>query len=144
MSITLPNHSLAPIAAFLDTLPLAGAASRARSKVAAMIASALESLAASELDLAREHAKCEDGNPVIDADGHLAFASDADARAFLEGRADLYAERAILSGQSYEQMAPTLHAALLALETPLSGADATAYDQLCDALEAHLAKENHE
>lgn len=136
-TLVVTNRDLQPIHAFLTALPLAGAASRARSKILAMIEDAITSLGASELELVTEHAQLDDNNqPVIDNDGGITFPTPNAARAFLTAREQLLAEQAILTGQSYTTMAPTLLAALESYDQPLTGEQAQAYDRLCDCLEA--------
>lgn len=145
MSIIITNQYLPTICELLASLPLAGAASRARSKVLAMATVAAQSLAESELELAREHALCDTaGTPEVDGDGHIRFDAPEQAAAFIQARDVLLAERAELSGPSYTTMARTLYEALTALTQPLAGDEAAAYDHLCDALEAHLATTTEE
>lgn len=140
MSIIITNQYLTSICELLASLPLAGAASRARSKVLAMTTTAAQDLAESELELAREHAICDTaGTPQVDEDGHIRFATPGQAAAFIQARDVLLAERAELTGPSYTTMAQTLYEALTELTQPLVGDEAAAYDHLCDALEAHLA-----
>ncbi len=140
MSIIITNQYLTSICELLTSLPLAGAASRARSKVLAMTTLAAQSLVESELELAREHALCDTtGTPQVDGDGHIRFDTPEQAAAFIQARGVLLAERAELSGPSYTTMARTLYEALTTLTQPFSGDKAAAYDHLCDALEAHLA-----
>lgn len=139
MTIRIPNAELGPILHLLEDMALTGAQSRARTKVATMIAAALESLAASEYQLVTEHAaSTDDGRPDIAEDGTIRFPTPEASQAFLAARAELLAEQAELSGQTYQTMAPTLYQALTDWPEPLSGQQARAYDQLCDALEAHL------
>nr|WP_297993497.1 hypothetical protein [uncultured Actinomyces sp.] len=105
-----------------------------------MTTTAAQSLAESELELAREHAICDTtGTPQVDGDGHIRFDTPEQAAAFIQARGVLLSERAELSGPSYTTMAHTLYEALTALTQPFSGDEAAAYDHLCDALEAHLA-----
>lgn len=140
MSIIITNRYLPAICELLTRLPLAGAASRARSKVLAMATLAAQSLAESEMELACEHAICDTaGTPQVDEDGHIRFATPQQAAAFIQARSVLLAERAELTGPSYTTMAHTLYEALTVLTEPISGEQAEAYDHLCDALEAHLA-----
>ncbi|MEW6859876.1 hypothetical protein [Trueperella pyogenes] len=145
MSLIITNSDLQPIRALLEDLPLAGAASRARSKLAAMVEAALESLAASELALITEYAQTnEAGEPMIGADGSITFATTQAGREFLAERTKLMNEQAELTGQSYTTMTTTLYEALLAYEEPLTGDAARAYDRLCDALEHHHATNQQE
>lgn len=145
MSIIITNQYLPAIRELLAGLPLAGAASRARSKVLAMTTTAAQSLAESELELAREHAICDTtGTPQVDENGHIRFNTPEQAAAFIQARSVLLAERAELSGPSYTTMAHTLYEALTELTQPLTGDEAAAYDHLCDALEAHLATTEQE
>lgn len=145
MSIIITNQYLPAICELLASLPLAGAASRARSKVLAMATTAAQDLAESELELAREHAICDTtGTPQVDENGHIRFATPGQAVAFIQARGVLLAERAELSGPSYTTMARTLYEALTELTQPLVGDEAAAYDHLCDALEAHLATTEQE
>lgn len=140
MSIIITNQYLPAVCELLAGLPLAGAASRARSKVLAMATLAAQSLAESELELAREHALCDEtGTPQVDGDGHIRFTTPGHAADFIQARGVLLAERAELSGPSYTTMAQTLYEALTTLTQPFAGDEAAAYDHLCDALEAHLA-----
>lgn len=145
MPIIITNQYLPAICELLTSLPLAGAASRARSKVLAMTTTAAQSLAESELELAREHALCDTtGTPQVDENGHIRFNTPEQAAAFIQARDVLLAERAELSGPSYTTMARTLYEALTELTQPLTGDEAAAYDHLCDALEAHLASTKEE
>lgn len=139
MSIIITNSHLLPVCGLLTRLPLAGSASRARSKVLAMANAAAQSLAESEYALALEHAVLDtDGQPEVDGDGTIRFPTSADALAFMAARAELMAEQAELSGPSYTTMVHTLHDALVNLDERLSGEEADAYDHLLNALEAHL------
>ncbi len=145
MSLIITNTDLQPIHTLLVGLPLAGAASRARSKLAAMVEAALESLAASELELVTEYAsKNSAGEPVISQAGEISFPTTQAGREFLAERTKLMNEQAELSGQSYTTMAATLYEALMAYEQPLAGEAARAYDRLCDALEHHHATDQQE
>lgn len=143
MTIRITNQHLPAICAFLTDVKLAGPASRARSRVLAMARAALEALAEAETELVTEHAHTDaDGRPVISDEGAISFTSAEHAQAFTHARRTLMSERAELVGQAYEQMATTLHHALVSLETQLSGEEAEAYDHLCQALEHHLTEEN--
>lgn len=145
MSIIITNQYLPSICELLASLPLAGAASRARSKVLAMTTTAAQDLAESELELAREHAICDTtGTPQVDENCHICFNTPEQAAAFIQARGVLLSERAELSGPSYTTMARTLYEALTELTQPLTGDEAAAYDHLCDALEAHLASTKEE
>ena len=87
MPIIITNQYLTSICELLTSLPLAGAASRARSKVLAMATLAAQDLAESELELAREHALCDEtGTPEVDGDGHIRFATPEQAAAFIQAR----------------------------------------------------------
>ena len=105
-----------------------------------MTTTAAQSLAESELELAREHAICDTtGTPQVDGDGHIRFDTPEQAAAFIQARGVLLSERAELSGPSYTTLAHILYETLTSLTQPFSGDEAAAYDHLCDALEAHLA-----
>ena len=139
MSIIITNEYLPAVCSLLEELPLAGRASRARSKVLEMARQAAASLAQSEIDLASQYAICTpEGKPAINAEGSIEFATPHKAQAFLSEQQALLAERAILTGQTYTSMAATLYQALIDTNEPFSGEQARAYNHLCEALETHL------
>ena len=69
MYLEIPNHLLPATSELLDSLPLKGAASRARTRALALVSNALEVLGASEVELLNTYG-------VKDATGELVREGD--------------------------------------------------------------------
>ncbi len=138
--IRIENRYLPPLIPFLQSMKLAGAASRARSKLLAMALTAFQDLAASEQELVTEYAVLdEQGRPVIAEDGSFDLKDPALVSQYLTEREALLAEQAHLSGPTYSEHLSQLQNLLASYPVELTGDEAEVYDRLCDAVEAALA-----
>ncbi len=136
MKLTLANHHLQPAINLLDGMKLAGAASRARTRLIRLLAPHLEALQEAEYALVTEHAiSGEDGKPVIADDGSFTLKDAEHATTYLAERDALFAEIAQVEGGTYESHRQACIDLLTTYDGQLSGTDADAYDALLTALE---------
>lgn len=136
MKLTLANHYLQPAINLLDGMKLAGAASRARTRLIRLLAPHVEALQEAEYALVTEHAICgEDGKPVIADDGSFTLKDSEHATTYLAERDALFAEVAHIEGGTYEGHRQACIDLLTTYDGELSGTDADAYDALLTALE---------
>ncbi|MCI6574420.1 MAG: hypothetical protein MSC53_04530 [Arcanobacterium sp.] len=136
MRICLANHYLQPATNLLDGMKLAGAASRARTRLIRLLAPHLEALQEAEYALVTEHAiSGEDSKPVIADDGSFTLKDAEHATTYLAERDALFAEVAHIEGGTYEGHRQACIDLLTNYDGQLSGTDADAYDALLTALE---------
>lgn len=139
--IHIENRYLPALIPFLQSMKLAGAASRARSKLLAMALTAFQDLAASEQELVSEYAVLdEQGQPVIAEDGSFDLNDPTMVSHYLTEREALLAEQAHLSGPTYSEHLAQLQNLLTTYPVELAGDEAEVYDRLCDAVEAALSE----
>lgn len=137
--IRIENRYLPTLIPFLQSMKLAGAASRARSKLLAMAFTAFQDLATSEKELVAEYAVLdEQGQPVIAEDGSFDLKEPAQAPLYLAEREALLNEEAHLIGPTYSEHLAQLQNLLATYPVELTGYEAEVYDRLCDAVEAAL------
>lgn len=142
MTLLIENRYLPALIPFLESMKLAGAHSRARSKLLTMALTAYGQLAVSEKELASEYAVLGvDGQPVIDEDGVFELKNPDEAPAYLAAREELLSESAVLDGSTYAEHLSQLNELLGSYSVELSGDDAAVYDHLYDAVEAALTRE---
>ncbi|MDD7465528.1 MAG: hypothetical protein PUK59_04755 [Actinomycetaceae bacterium] len=136
MRICLANHYLQPAINLLDGMKLAGAASRARTRLIRLLAPHLEALQEGEYALVTEHATCgADGKPIIADDGSFTLKDNQHATTYITERDALFAEIAQIEGGTYEGHRQACIDLLTTYDGQLSGTDADAYDALLTALE---------
>lgn len=136
MKVTLANHYLQPATNLLDGMKLAGAASRARTRLIHLLAPHLEALQEAEYELVTEHAiSGEDTKPVIADDGSFTLKDAEHAATYIAERDALFAEVAHIEGGTYEGHRQACIDLLTTYDGQLSGTDADAYDALLTALE---------
>lgn len=136
MKLTLTNHYLQPATNLLDGMKLAGATSRARTRLIRLLAPHLEALQEAEYALITEHAICgEDSKPVIADDGSFTLKDAEHATTYLAERDALFAEIAHIEGGTYEGHRQACIDLLTTYDEEMSGTDADAYDALLTALE---------
>lgn len=143
MPIAIENRYLPPLIPFLENMPLAGANSRARSKLLGMVTLAYQGLALAERELVTEYATLdEEGQPVIGEDSTFALADPGSAEAYVAAREELMRERTILTGDTYQGHYEALQALLGEYAQPLTGDDAAVYDHLCDAIDHAVSEQS--
>ena len=139
MYLEIPNHLLPAVNELLDSLPLKGAASRARTRALALVTTALEALGASEVELLNTYG-------VKNADGELAREGDTfelkpeTAVEYQTERAKLLSEVTVIDEATYTGHVALLLKTLEGIDLELKGAVATAYDQLLTSLEQNQTK----
>lgn len=133
--IQVQNRYLPTLIKFLEGMKLAGAQSRARSKLLAKIVDAYTDLAVSERELVKEYALLnEQGEPEIDAEGTFQLSDPNLAAEYVAARDALVAEHAVIA-PAYAEHPTQLLELLTGYEVELSGDDAAVYDHLFDAVE---------
>ncbi|MEW6903269.1 DUF1617 family protein [Trueperella pyogenes] len=141
MAIAIENRYLPPLIPFLENMPLAGAQSRARSKLLGMVTLAFQGLALAERELVTEYATCdENGQPIIGEDSTFTLQNPESADAYVAAREELMSERTILTGDTYEGHYLALQTLLTEYAEPLTGDDASVYDHLCDAIDQAVSE----
>lgn len=131
----LTNRHLPAIANLLADLELAGAASRARTRLRHCLTGPLEALGAAEMELAKTYAVLDaDEQIMLEADGSFALKNPEDATRFATEHQELLEETVIVP-PTYTEQYPLLTNALLAYKGTFAGGQAEAYDVLCTALE---------
>ncbi|OKL48144.1 hypothetical protein BSR28_00045 [Boudabousia liubingyangii] len=139
--LKIRNHHLPVVTGLLDGLELAGADSRARTKLHSALLTHLEALGVSEVELARQYATLDEtGEIVLDEAGGFTLKDPTQATEFAAEHKALMGE-AVLVPETYENQYAILTKALVDYPGTFSGSDATAYDVLSDALEEATVKE---
>lgn len=139
MYLEIPNHLLPAVSELLDSLPLKGADSRARTRALALVTTALETLGASEVELLNTYG-------VKNADGELVREGDTfelkpeTAAEYQTERAKLLSEVSIIDEATYAGHEALLQEILEGIDLELTGTQATAYDLLLTSLEQSAAK----
>ncbi len=139
MYLEIPNHLLPAVSELLDSLPLKGSQSRARTRALALIAVALETLGASEVELLNTYG-------VKDAEGELVREGDTfelvpETAAEYQGeRAKLLSEITVIDEATYTGHEALLKETLENADVELKGTLATAYDLLLTSLEQNTDK----
>lgn len=134
MYLEIPNHLLPATSELLDSLPLKGAASRARTRALALVSTALEVLGASEVELLNTYG-------VKDATGELVREGDTfelvpeTAAEYQAERSKLLGEVTVIDEATYTGHETILRETLENADLELKGSLATAYDQLLTSLE---------
>lgn len=142
MAIAIENRYLPPLIPFLENMPLAGAQSRARSKLLGMMTLAFQGLALAERELVTEYATLdENGQPVIGEDSTFTLVNPERANEYVAAREELMSERTILTGDTYEGHYLALQTLLTEYAEPLTGDDASVYDHLCDAIDQAVSEQ---
>ncbi|AOZ73077.1 hypothetical protein BSR29_03055 [Boudabousia liubingyangii] len=140
-TLKIPNHTLPAVTGLLDGLELAGAASRARTKLHTALLTHLEALGASEVELARQYATLDEtGEIVLDEAGGFTLKDPSQSSEFAGEHGALMNETVAVPSL-YEEQYRVLAKALADYPGTFKGPDATAYDLLCDALEQATVKE---
>lgn len=141
MAIAIENRYLPPLIPFLENMPLAGAQSRARSKLLGMVTLAFQGLSLAERELVTEYATLdENGQPVIGEDSTFTLVNPDRANEYVAAREELMSERTILTGDTYEGHYLALQTLLTEYAVPLTGDDASVYDHLCDAIDQAVSE----
>lgn len=136
MNITLTNKYVQPAIQLLDGMKLAGAASRARTRLLNLLTPHVEALQQAEYQLVTEHAICaDDGQPVISEDGSFTLKDPDHAAAYVKERDALFDEVAQVEGGTYEGHRQACIDFLNNYDGQLAGEQAEAYDALLTALE---------
>ncbi|AOZ73401.1 hypothetical protein BK816_00940 [Boudabousia tangfeifanii] len=131
----IENRNIPSVCQLLEGLELAGATSRARTKLHASLLVHLEALGVSEVELARQYATLDEtGEIVLDEAGGFTLKDPVQASEFKAEHQALMGE-AVLVPETYENQYAILTKALVDYPGTFSGSDATAYDLLSDALE---------
>lgn len=139
MYLEIPNHLLPAVSELLDSLPLKGSQSRARTRALALITTALETLGASEVELLNTYG-------VKNADGELVREGDTfelkpeTASEYQAERAKLLGEVTVIDEATYTGHEALLQEILESIDLELTGTQATAYDLLLTSLEQSAAK----
>lgn len=139
MYLEIPNHLLPAASELLDSLPLKGSQSRARTRALALVTTALETLGAGEVELLNTYG-------VKNADGELVREGDTfelkpeTASEYQAERARLLSEVSIIDEATYAGHEALLLETLEGIDLELKGALATAYDQLLTSLEQNAAR----
>ena len=134
MYLEIPNHLLPATSELLDSLPLKGAASRARTRALALVSYALEVLGASEVELLNTYGvKNEDGELVREGDTFELVPETA--AEYQAERAKLLCEVTVIDEATYTGHATLLRETLEGADLELKGLLATAYDVLLTSLE---------
>ena len=134
MHLEIPNHLLPATSELLDSLPLKGAASRARTRALALVSTALEVLGASEVELLNTYG-------VKDATGELVREGDTfelvpePAAEYQAERSKLLGEVTVIDEATYTGHETIFRETLENADLELKGSLATAYDQLLTSLE---------
>ncbi len=134
MYLEIPNHLLPAVSELLDSLPLKGAQSRARTRTLALVSSALETLGAGEVELLHTYG-------VKDTEGELVREGDTfelkpeTAAEYQVERTKLLSEVTVIDEATYTGHPALLRETLETVDLELKGTLATAYDVLLTALE---------
>lgn len=134
MYLEIPNHLLPAVSELLDSLPLKGAQSRARTRTLTLVSAALETLGAGEVELLHTYG-------VKDAEGELVRDGDTfelvpeTAAEYQVERTKLLTEVTVIDEATYTGHETLLRETLETVDVELKGALATAYDVLLTALE---------
>lgn len=132
--IKIQNRYLPTLIQFLETMKLAGAQSRARSKLLGKVVDAYTELAVSERELVKEYAELNSkGEPEIESEGTFQLKDPELAGDYLAARDALVAEHAVIT-PAYAEHAAQLLKLLDGYEATLSGDEAAVYDHLFDAV----------
>lgn len=141
MEILLQNKHLAGTIELLDSMYLAAQKSRARTKLLQLVRVMGVHLSESEYELLKEYATLTpDGAPAIDVNSNATLKDPSKSEEYNQLRESLLDEYAQISGPTFDNHEAVMLDALLSYEDRLSGAQAEAYDALCDALEKALTK----
>ena len=134
MIIKIQHRYLPSLIQFLEGMKLAGAKSRARSKLLARVIDAYTELAISERELVKEYAELDaKGEPQIDEDGTFQLKDPSLAGDYIKARDALVAEHALIT-PAYAEHPVQLLELLDGYEVELSGDEAAVYDHLYDAI----------
>lgn len=145
MRIVLENRVLAPTLTLLRGMKLTGRDSRARTRLAHLVVSALADLQEAELALAAEYATPgADGKPAINPDGRFTLKDPARAADYAREHEALFAEQTVIEAGTYVGHEKDLTRILENYDQPLTGEEAEAYDALLTALENQPEGENNE
>lgn len=137
--LLIENRYLPVLVPFLEGMKLAGAQSRARSKLLNMAVAAYKALGESELELVKEYAVCDNtGQPVLAEDGSFELKNPEQSAAYFTAREQLLAEASELNGATYKEHLPQLQSLLADYQEVLSGDEAAVYDHLCDMVDQAL------
>lgn len=139
MYLEIPNHLLPAASELLDSLPLKGAASRARTRALALITTALETLGASEVELLNTYG-VKDGAGELVREGDTFELVPETAAEYQVERTKLLGEVTVIDEATYTGHEALLLETLEGIDLELKGALATAYDQLLTSLEQNAAK----
>lgn len=135
MRFLLPPIYLKPAIELLQTMPLPGPASRARTKLIHLLQGAYASFAEDEYALVTQYATTsDDGTPVFDSDGTFTLKDPQMAKEFHDQHQALFNRRTEVAGPTYEQHASDIQAFLDASPMELTGIQAEAYNVLYDAI----------
>lgn len=136
MKLALANHHLQPAIGLLDAMKLAGAASRARTRLIRLLTPHLEALQEAEYALVTEHATLDEhGKPIIGDDGSFTLIDGEHAATYITERDALFTEVAHIQGGTYQGHRQACIDLLTCYDEQLSGSEADAYDALLTALE---------
>jgi hypothetical protein len=133
MKIKLENRHIITLIPFLQSMKLKGERSRARSKFLALAMTSYESLHSSEVELLREYAVCENGEPVF-ADNGFTLKPETAQEYFTE-REKLFSEVAEIEGGTYTSHLELMRTILSEYDEDLDGDIAAMYDALFDSFE---------
>lgn len=135
MSLYLDNRYIPPAITLLDTIPLSGAASRARTRLMSALAPHMSALQEAEYALVTEYAALNpDGTPQVGDEGQITFSNPESTEAFQREHHVLLSERAKIE-ETYGGQFHTLTQALTSCPQEFTGVEAVVYDALLSALE---------
>jgi hypothetical protein len=134
MKIAIENQKIGPAIDLLSKITLKGTKSRHRTKMKNHLLSAQKEFEDQFDQLLKEHCYLDDeGNPEKTSDGQHYHIKDVED--FKAARQELMEEAYILEGGNAWGYLKTMKAVFLELDIELNGADADAYDCLCDEFE---------
>lgn len=135
MKIMVENRHIKRVTLMLETMPLVGGESRARTRLVSMLKKAQEQLQSDEKALVNDFVRRDEhGQPVREGESIL-LKDGRTAGEYQAAHDALMEERAEVSGGTFEGHRQTLMNALTEWDKPLSGDEAETYDILLIALE---------
>ena len=139
MYLEIPNHLLPAASELLDSLPLKGSQSRARTRAHALITTALETLGASEVELLNTYG-VKDGAGELVREGDTFELVPETAAEYQVERTKLLGEVTVIDEATYSGHETLLKETLESADVELKGTLATAYDLLLTSLEQSADK----
>lgn len=136
MLVRIQHKKIQFIINMLYKLSLTGTKSRHRTKFIKLLDARIAEIAEQEMEIMKEYCHLdEDGKPKTKQVGNqLAWdiKEGASAKDFQKDRDELYEEEVVIEGEDRMKMLETVKSVLAKCDEEFSGADAEAYDYLCD------------